>query len=154
MFIVTLASFWRRARGYSLVEVLVGLAIMSIFVTGLLAALDTGTKATAQSELINRALTEGRSQMEAINALSYVAAPTGGVADYSFVVPSNNLQVSTLNRSNNQISGHIYGIPWDTSADAVYAGSSPVDPGIQKVTIIIQSNGKEIYRLVDFKMNR
>ena len=138
----------RSAKGFSLIEVLVSLAILSIFVVAVLAGLGTATKATSQSELRTRAMAEARSQVESIKSRPYLIAPSNDFAKYTFTSPSNNLQVFTLDRSNSVVSGYIGGIPWDLHSQTV----STNDGGVQMVTVIIKYNGGEVYRLVDFKI--
>ena len=140
--------------GFSLVEVLVGVAIIGLTATAFLLALQTATKATQQSDVRTTAKSLAVSQMDTIKAAGYISAPSGGVANYSLTSPPAGFQVYTLNRTNSQVSGTIYGIPWNTTSNAVYTGTSPTDPGIQKMTIIIKSNNKEVFRLIDFKVNR
>ena len=140
--------------GFSLIEVLVGMAIIGLTATVFLLALQTATKATMQSDVRTTARSLAVSQMDTIKAAGYISAPSGGVANYSPTSPPAGFQVYTLNRTNSQVSGNIYGIPWDTTSNAVYTNTNPTDPGIQKMTIIIKSNNKEVFRLIDFKVKR
>ena len=135
--------------GLSLVEVLVSLAIIGLTSAVFLSGLQTGSKATQLSDVHTTARSLAASQMDTIKSAGYIAAPSGGVAAYTPTSLPNGFQIYTLDRSNNQVSGQIYGIPWNTTANAAYTGS---DPGIQKVAIIIKYNNAEVFRLMDYKV--
>lgn len=142
----------KNEQGFSLIEVLLSLAIIGLTASVFLFAIQTSSKATLISDVRVDAKNLAISQMDTIKAEEYVPAPSGGVAAYSFNSPSGNFQVCTLDRANNQISNQIYGIPWDITTDSAHIGSD--DPGIQKITVIIKSASEEVFRLVGFKVDR
>jgi prepilin-type N-terminal cleavage/methylation domain-containing protein len=152
--------------GFTLIEVLVAVAIISIVAVGALTALTAATKARFQADVRTTAVTIAETTIEAIKnqTFTYKFAPgilTG--ADYSTVlldlppIPPN-FRIYTLSNENHGttlVADKMYGLPWDLATNTlIYDGNNPADPGIQKVTVIVQYDGKEIYRLADFKVLR
>ena len=139
-------------KGFSLIEVLVGMAILSIVAAGVLALMFTSTNAVMQARVRTTATNVAKTEMEYVKALYYFPAASGGFATYVPSAPPANYTVSTLDRSNTKVDGSIYGIPWDVTTNAPYtpSGSSPIDPGIQKITVIVNYNGNVVFTLVDF----
>jgi prepilin-type N-terminal cleavage/methylation domain-containing protein len=154
----------KSMQGFTLVEILVGLAILAIVAVGALAAVTAATKARAQSDFRTTAVTIAETTVEAIKnpSLEYEFAPSSVTgADYTdawLAIKGNfpaNFLLLTLDNAGNQVADKVYGLPWNLDENTpVYGGPNPADPGIQKVTVIIQFEGKEIYRLADFKVNR
>jgi prepilin-type N-terminal cleavage/methylation domain-containing protein len=151
-------------NGFTLVEVLIAVAILAVVGVGSLTALTTATKTRAQANVRTTAVTVAETTMETIKnqSLPYKFAPnslTG--ADYTDAwldikgnYPANFL-LFTLDNAGTQVADKVYGLPWDLNNNRIiYGETNPADPGIQKVTVIIQFNGKEIYRLADFKVRR
>jgi prepilin-type N-terminal cleavage/methylation domain-containing protein len=149
-----LKNMINRRHGFGLIEVLVGIALISLVGTAGLSALSSISRINQQSSSRTMARSIAVSQMDAVSAASYIYAPAGGLADYSFVPPDSNYSISSLDRSDSQVDSKIYGVPWDVASSSVYNGSNPIDPGIQKITIIVAYKNKEILRVVNFKVNR
>jgi prepilin-type N-terminal cleavage/methylation domain-containing protein len=148
--------FQPASDGFTLVETLVGTAVMAIVALGGLMGLSSGTQAVLQSDIRTTAVSLANSQMEAVKTASYVYSPTGGVADYSSIlvgIPAG-YQIDTLDRSSTEQPNSVYGIPWDINSNNVYSGSNPIDPGLQKVTVIIRFHNQEIFRLIDLRINQ
>jgi prepilin-type N-terminal cleavage/methylation domain-containing protein len=153
--------------GFTLVEVLVGLAVLSVVGVAAFSALVGSTKARAQSDVRTTAVSLADTAMETIKgaATPYVFAPTNTNptgADYTANLPSipANYHLCTLNNTNAIVVDRVYGLPWHLSTGTgdpnvlVYGSANPADPGIQKVTIIVRYYSQEIFRLTDFKVNR
>jgi prepilin-type N-terminal cleavage/methylation domain-containing protein len=133
----------------SLLEVAIAIGVIGIIAVAFGYALQTGLKGSHQANIRTSAKALANSNMDQVKATGYTFAPGGGVEDYANVMTTApNLQVWTLDRNNGLVQNHIYGVPWDLSSNGP---SSAVDPGIQKITIIIQSDNKQIFQLVDFK---
>ena len=144
-----------RRRGFSLVEVLVGMAIFAIVAVGAFILMTTTTKAVMQARVHTNATNLAKNEMEFVKGVFYQAAPNGGFYAYAPDPPPSNYSVSTLDRDNTMVDGSIYGVPWDLANNVPYvqSGSNPYDPGIQKITIIVKFNGSVIFTLVDFKLS-
>jgi Tfp pilus assembly protein PilV len=115
-----------RLRGAGLVEALVAVAIVSIAVTALLAALSTGSMAVGRSGERTTAETLARAQMEYTKGLAYLPAPSSYAT-----IPA----------------------PGGYSIAAAAASISGRDADIQRVTVTVTGHGSS-FVLEDFKMDR
>jgi len=157
-------KIFESKSGFTLVEVLVGTAILALVGVGMLTALTTATKARFQADVRTTSVTIAETTIEAVKNqnLEYIFAPnTLSGADYTDVwlaIKDNypaNFEICTLDNNSTEVANKIYGLPWDLDTNTlVYGGPNPSDPGIQKITIIVKFDGKEIFRLADFKVNR
>lgn len=139
----------RTEKGFTFIEVLVALVVLSVTVLAFMAGLQTATEARALAQTWTTAESLASSMIESVKADPYVAASSGSVASYSVIDAPSNFTIATLNRNNNQMDGIVYGIPWNTVTNAPYTGT---DPDIQSITVIILFGGKEVFRLKDFKV--
>jgi prepilin-type N-terminal cleavage/methylation domain-containing protein len=153
----------RSEKGFSFIEVMIGIAILGILSSAFLMAIMNGTMVSHQANVRATAEKLAVSQMETIKSGPYFIAQSGQ-ADYTSAVPAppSGYRIDTLDSTSTPVTGHILGIPWDFVNNTKWTGTKPLDPGIQKITIVIQSNAelnshgvyKEIFRLTDFKVNR
>ena len=152
-----------KQKGFTLVEVLVALAIFSIVALLIFAALSVGTRAVLQSDLRTNARSLAVSRIEAVMAASYANAPAGSVTDYAFDPIPSGFDIYTLDRDGSTwVKDHVFGVPWDLSASAAYLPGELIDPGIQKISVIITLKDHDptedekwiLIRLDDFKVNR
>ncbi|MDD5701457.1 MAG: type II secretion system protein [Dehalococcoidales bacterium] len=142
-----------ESGGYTLVEVLIAVAILAAIGVAVLTALTTATKARAQADVRTTAVTMAVTTIEAVKnqTLDYDWSPnslTGG--DYTTTwdsIKANfpaNFLLFTLDNTGTLVADKVYGLPWNLDDNVlVYGGTNPADPGIQKVTVIIQYNGEE-----------
>ncbi|GEM_PF-1089296 len=162
--------FWRGQHGFTLVEVLVAVFMLAVVGTIGLLALAAATQSRVQSDMRTTAVSLANSIMETVkgNATEYqIVGDTDAdkMAEYSSVLTSISIpdgyQIYSDNKTGGAEAGKIYGLPWNikptpTSSynKPVYNQTNPTDPGIQKVTVIVQYNNEEIFRLADFKVDR
>jgi type II secretory pathway pseudopilin PulG len=144
--------------GFTFIETLIALVLMSLLAVVFLMAVVTATKGTAQADYRTQAESLAFDQMEAIKAAVYVSAsyydPDGVVASYTFTQPSNSCYMfGPLNNAIPQelVTDKIYGIPWNLNSNPPSASNT--DTGIQQITIIVQFNGTPVFTLVDFVSN-
>ena len=145
----------RRQKGFSLIEVLVALAILGLIGVAFLTALNTAVKAVSIANVRTTSESYAKSTMEQLKSFSYIKADDGSVADYVFLSPSDtSFIISTYNRDGNLIQNKIYGIPWDVATN----NQSITDKGIQNITIVVQHNeggiNKIIFTLIDYVTQR
>jgi prepilin-type N-terminal cleavage/methylation domain-containing protein len=150
-------------RGFSLLEVLVSAALLAMVGVTFPAALDMGIRASNQIDVRTTAQSLAGGQMETIKAGAYAVAQ-GGTGNYTSMLSAipAGFRFDTMDSNNNIVTDSVYGIPWDVAGNAQWTKTKPSDPGIQKVTIIVNSKNelssggvyKEIFRLTDFKVNR
>ena len=143
-----------KQKGFSLIEVIISIAFISIVFVGFVMSLGSVGKAVLHSDTRTKARGFVTSEMENVKSSSYVYAPGNGVASYTFPSLPAGFQFATLDRNGLQVNGQIYGIPWDVATNAPYIGSDPIDPGLQKVTIIVTYKNSELVREVSFRANR
>lgn len=128
----------RNEKGILLLEIVIALAVLGIVAVALLTSLATGAMATSIAK--ERAIAENlaRSQIEYIkNTLPYV--------EYSEEPP---LTTYTIKASI---------VPTSTGwavPDAVVEPVASRGAGIQKITVTVLHNGKQILTLTDYKMSR
>jgi len=123
---VTTHKTLRSQDGFSLLEVLLSIALIAIIVTTFFAGLGTGSKALFVADQHNTAKELAQSQMEYVkqqpyllNATSYSAAPLSSeYAAYTVDIDCENARDSTL----------------------------------QKITITTSLEGTEVYRLEGYKV--
>lgn len=114
----------KNQRGFSLIEVVISIALLGILAVGYLSALNTGSKVLFMTDEQETAKNLAESQMEYVTgqpfATSYSPAPIG-----------------------DEYAGY--------SADIVTANVTSRDSNIQKITVIIEHNGEEVTRLERYR---
>jgi type II secretory pathway pseudopilin PulG len=117
-------------RGVGLVETLIAVAILSLTLTVLLAAVSTGSLAVSRAD--ERAVAENlaRSQLEYTKSQTYIPLP-GAV--YAIVTPPAGYTVAV-------------------AAAAIPTPST--DAAIEKITVTVSRNGQSLLSVEDFKVNR
>ena len=119
-------------KGFSLMETLLALGLVSLIAAALLAGMATVARGTIVADQQAAAETLARSQMEALKAAPYV---TGAVSYSPAPLPSDT-----------EYSGY-----------AVNVTAAPLhtpDDGLQKVTVTISKNSRQIMALAGYKVNR
>jgi prepilin-type N-terminal cleavage/methylation domain-containing protein len=151
-------------RGFSLVEVTIGILILAILGVTFMQAVSTAIMTRNKADVRTTAQSLAESQIEQIKSGPYFVTQSteGNMGNYTDTISTlpHGYRFATLDTSNNIVTDHIYGLPWDVTTDTLWVTTS--DPGIQKLTIIVQSSVdvtskgvyKEIFRLIDFKVNR
>jgi Tfp pilus assembly protein PilV len=114
-------------QGFTLVEALVSVAILTMALMMFLLGLSTGVLSSAQSDRLSSAHELARSQMEYTKELPYQAAPV----TYATVTPPTGYTVTA-------------------SASNVPGG----DAEIQLVTVAVMKDGIPVFSLEGFKVNR
>lgn len=84
----------RRARGFSLVELVITIVVIAIALTALLLALDSATRSSADPMAVTQAVAIGQAYLEEISSKSYTPLPCPNPctrADYNDVDDYNGL---------------------------------------------------------------
>ena len=117
----------RNEKGFSLIEVLVSLAIMSIVGVGLLSALNTSTRTAVVSDRIDTTRVLAQSQLEYVKEQPYLSSyePYDSSTEY----PGYSVVI--------------------TPADAVQRNAL-----LQKITVTVKQNGKTVTTLEGYKVKR
>jgi prepilin-type N-terminal cleavage/methylation domain-containing protein len=147
-------AFPGSSRGFTLIEVLIAIALIGIVSVAILGAISTSSKTVSLADERTTAESLARKQMEYIKGQGYnstgslVNLPTyqkiGGIPQgYSiWSVASNS---STI-----VISANIVGIPWDSQTNR----PASKDDGLQKISLVIKhtdpaNQNKIIYTFVN-----
>lgn len=118
----------RGEKGIGLVEVLIAVAILAIATTTYISALSTSAIAIGKEDRRVTAKAYAISQIHYTRAQSYQVAP---IAYPTLTPPSSSFTVTS-------------------NATAI----SGKDDNIQKITVIVQFNGRTLSSLEEFKVNR
>ena len=128
-----LARLWAAVAdgqvGVGLVETLIAVAILSVTLVTLLAAISTGSKGVAITEERITAENLARSELEYVKSEPYRAAPT----PYPTVTPPAGYTVS---------------------AEATSISEAGLDSSIQKITVTVTRGGVTLLTVEDYKVNR
>jgi prepilin-type N-terminal cleavage/methylation domain-containing protein len=146
-----------REKGFSLLEVMLAIALMGIIAVAFLGALSTGSRAIFIADERATAESLARTEMEYIKNCNYADLPTS----WSYELPSNpplwdggHTLPPGYDGYSLEVSGNIFDA--DGDGDIEVPGD---DDGIQKITIIVYHNNKPIitsgdYTLEDYKVDR
>jgi prepilin-type N-terminal cleavage/methylation domain-containing protein len=141
--------------GFTLIEVLIALALFAIIGIVFAGGLATASRAVTIADVRTRAESLARTQMESVKEQEYVEAPDGGVHNYTKIsgIPGG-YTIWSMNRDDEIVNGGstdpVIGIPWDSENNI----DSPEDNGLQKITLVIKHEGREIITLEGYKVFR
>jgi prepilin-type N-terminal cleavage/methylation domain-containing protein len=144
-----------KSGGFTLIEVLIALALFAIIAIVFAGGLSTASRAVTIADVRTRAESLARTQMESVKEQEYVEAPDGGVCNYTKIsdIPEN-YTIWSVNRDgdvvNDDDNDPVIGIPWDSENNI----DAPEDDGLQKITLVIKHEGREIITLEGYKVYR
>jgi len=141
-------AFQDSSRGFTMIEVLIAIAILGIISIGFLGALATTSLSVGRADERTVAESLARKQMEYVKNQVYQAALTGGIATYQKIsgIPEGYSIWSVASTSSTVvISANITGIPWDSGSNTAVSK----DIGLQKISLVIKHEDKEIYTFVN-----
>ena len=126
----------KRQDGFSLVEVLVAMALVGLLSVTVPAALSGASRATITVSEHTTAESLARSEMDYIQSQPYDSS--NATPEYAVIpdLPPSCRIVTPL------------AVRLDPRGDGATG-----DEGLQQITVTVQRNGKDVYTLVDFKVN-
>ena len=134
----------KNEKGFTLIEVIIGLALLGVVAVAFLGALSTASAAVFINDERATAESLARSQMEYAKNQLYITAPGGGEATYSKIDSiTDGYAMMSINRAD-EIVDEIIGVPWDTQNNQ----PSTTDDGIQRIMIVVKHHGKEIFTFI------
>jgi len=148
----------KNERGFTLLEVLIAVALVSIVAVAFLSGLATASKAIFVADELATAESLARSQMEYVKnqpydpADPYVAGPppTGGEVTYDKItgIP-DGYTIWSFNHAG-VIVTDIIGVPWDTQNNQ----AEYTDAGLQRIMLVVKHHDREAMTLEDYKVDR
>jgi len=130
-------------KGFTLIGVLVAIAILALVAVIFAGGISTGAKAVFVGDQRATAESLARSQMESIKK-SYIDAENhdGSLyADYTDIkITLSGYEIKSVNGSDETVS-EIVGVPWDTDEDPPQPAAA--ENGLQRVILIIGHLDKE-----------
>jgi len=132
-------AFQDRSRGFTLVEVLVAIALIGIVSIAILGAISTSSKVVSVGDERTTAESLAREQMEYIKSQGYNPASvlnnnTPTYQKISDIPAGYSIWSIASNTSIVVISANIVGIPWDSQNNKPAAK----DAGLQKIALVIK----------------
>ena len=146
----TRKAFRGNSRGFSMLEVVIAIALLGIIAVSVLSSLQTAALALISAD--RRATSESlaRSQMEYVKQQDYIPAESGSEATYLKIeINPDELPSYTIHGVNREdtIVNDVVGVPWDSgNSTAVYQ-----DNELQRIIVIIKHDDKVLVTLEDYK---
>jgi prepilin-type N-terminal cleavage/methylation domain-containing protein len=125
----------RLEKGFGLIEVLMGIALLGIIGVALLSGLTTAVKSNIVVERNVAAVNVAQSQLEDLKTQPYVSAPTLDAAHYSLVTGVHpGYLVGSADRTGAFIEGGPIGIPWNAETGSAVGA----DAGLQNIAVVVK----------------
>jgi len=145
------------SKGVTLIEVLIALALFAIIAIAFAGGLSTASRAVLTADIRTNAESLARTQMEYVKNQGYNDQLVDGEATYDKIdgndIP-DNYNICSVDHDgvtvNCDHSDPIIAVPWDSEL----GGPAETDTGLQKITIIIKHDGREVITLENYKINR
>jgi len=144
-----------NSKGVGLIEVIIALAILGIVAVAFLGGLSTSLKAVFISDERSTAQSLAQSQMEYVKNQDYQTASSGGEVTYLKIDLSEypHYFIKSIDRNGTTVDA-ITGVPWDPEKNPPGPPADGEDHGLQKITVTIKHQDKEVFTLEDYKVNR
>jgi prepilin-type N-terminal cleavage/methylation domain-containing protein len=152
-------AFQGRSRGFTLVEVLITIALIGAISVAFFSFMSAATSALVHADERTIAESLARSQMEYAKNQGYNSSVVNGQATYP-KIPSSSIPVGytiwSVSRNGTVVNGgasdRVIGIPWSSNTSQPYHPST-ADNGIQIIALVIEHQGKVIYTFVNNNTN-
>ncbi len=154
--------FQHNSKGFSLIEVIIALALLGIIGVAFLGGLFTASKATFIADERTTAESLARSQMEYVKDQDYITAdaydpgvPGSGEVIYLKIDESEIPEgyfIWSVNRAGFTVENtiYVYGVPWDSESNETVV----TDVGLQRIKLVIKHNGDPVITLEGYKVDR
>ena len=147
-------------RGFSLVEVLIALAVLGIIAATFMTSLSVSGNSVIITDESATAESIARSQLEFIREYQYIDAPVGEDRNYSELAGFEefelqvqeehpNYSIWSFNR-NEEIVENIMGVAWNSESNTPRSA----DIGLQRIKLAIKHNDKVVLVLETYKVRR
>ncbi len=148
----------KNEKGFTLIGVMIALALLGVIAVALLGALATASHAIIVADEHATAESIARSQMEYAKNQDYIIAtdydpgtPGSGQVVYELItdIPDGYV-ICSIDRNGYIVPNTVFGVPWDSLNNQ----PADADSGIQRISLIIRHYDKEIITLENYKVNR
>jgi prepilin-type N-terminal cleavage/methylation domain-containing protein len=147
----------RSQCGFTLIEGVIGVALLSVVAVAVLMGVSTSLKTNALADRQSTAMSLALSQVESIQVQPYIEAHSPPEARYSKIsgIPEN-FSIWSINRDGNIVSVDkngvegVIGIPWRVSDNSQTITGN--DWGLQKITVVIKQGNQVVLELETFKV--
>ena len=141
-------AFQGRSRGFTLVEVLITIALIGAISVAFFSFMSAATSALIHADERTIAESLARSQLEFVKNQDYNPNLVGGQATYEKIpsIPPDYTMCS-VSRNGSVVENVIIGIPWNSEHNRP-AMVGEVE-GIQKIALVIKHQGKVIYTFIN-----
>jgi len=141
-----------RSRGFTLIEVVIAIALIGIIGAAVLSALSTASLALIIADKRATAESLARTEMEYVKQQQYKCAPDGGVYTYNITAVTSPDYATYSVWSEGRAPGNytqsvIIGVPWNSGNNT----AAPEDNGLQKIKLQIRRGVEVVTTLEDYK---
>jgi type II secretory pathway pseudopilin PulG len=150
----------REQSGFTLIEAVIGIALLSAVVVAVLMGVSTSFKINALADSQSTAMSIAQRQVEDLqHQQNYIVAPSGGDTTYNKVanIPAN-FSIWSYNRAGvlvavdeNNVEG-VIGVPWSSAIDGSAGSAISDDGGLQRIKLVIKQGNKEIFTVESYKV--
>jgi prepilin-type N-terminal cleavage/methylation domain-containing protein len=151
-------SWQGSSRGFTLIEILVALALFSIIAIVFAGGLTTASRAVITAGVRTTAESLARTQMESVKNQDYKEATgpdwqvtydrVSGIPD-GYLICSLNWTTNETANCGYTVSPSVIGVAWDSTANQ----PATDETGLQKITLAIKHDDKDIITLEGYKRN-
>ncbi len=144
-----------RERGFSLLEVIIAIALVAIVAVAIYAGLATASKTAIITDVRATAESLARTQMETMKKIDYTPA-IGGEASYTnakITLAGYEIRSIKLDGTSEDTSPNIIAVAWNTTTGKPELNA---DNGLQRIKLAIYHHDKTqpLFTLEDYKVKR
>ena len=142
----------RDQSGFTLIEAVIGIALLGIVAVAVLMGVTTSFKANAVADKQSTAMSLAQSQIEDLQIQIYQVAPSNGEVIYTKIasIPSNFF-IWSYNRADVLVTD-IIGVPWSSTTVGSAGTAISDDQGLQKIRLVIKQGDKVVLTLGTYKV--
>lgn len=145
----------KNQKGFTLIEAVLGIALLSIVAVAILGGVSTSFSADATADKQSTAVSIAIEQIEYLHTQVYIVAPSGSEVIYQKIasVPAN-FSIWSYNRAGILVSD-IVGVPWTSSIDnteGFVADDSLEEATMQKIALVIKQGNNEVFTIETYKV--
>ena len=138
-----------RSRGFTLIEVVIAIALIGIIGAAILSALSTASLALIIADTRATAESIARTQMEDVKSQDYKKADNFDEVIYLPITDiPDGYTIWSVNRTGETVDD-VIGVPWNSGNST----AADVDAGLQRIKLVIKRDDKVAVTLEDYKRN-